>query len=203
MSDNLIKQITTDDLRRMGDQEGLILQGCGGLAQEWVDGINELLTGAGILLDSSKFETVSTFQQDGLTCLLFPFEDVKLDMGRLAMWRLQTHDQFGGTWLSDYVPNRLGGFVSEKQQQERFKPDCPLIGQNGNIFNLVGIAAATLRENGMDAEAKEMTERIMGGGCHSYENALAILTEYVQPTDILTESHKKSTRKKGRNAHER
>jgi hypothetical protein len=27
------------------------------------------------------------------------------------MWRLHTHEQFGGTWLSDYVPNRLGGFV--------------------------------------------------------------------------------------------
>ena len=31
---------------------------------------------------------------------MFPFEDVQL-----AMWRLQTYDQFGGTWLSDYVPN--------------------------------------------------------------------------------------------------
>ena len=29
--------------------------------------------------------------------MLFPFEDVKLDIGKLAMWRLQTHDTFGGT----------------------------------------------------------------------------------------------------------
>ena len=29
------------------------------------------------------------------------------------------------------------------------KPDCPLIGQNGNIFNLAGIASRTLKENGM------------------------------------------------------
>ena len=28
-------QITTDELRRMTNQEGLILQGCGGDAQEW------------------------------------------------------------------------------------------------------------------------------------------------------------------------
>ena len=27
----------------MGDQEGLVLQGCGGDLQEWVDGINEIL----------------------------------------------------------------------------------------------------------------------------------------------------------------
>lgn len=26
------------------------------------------------------------------------------------MWRIKTHEQFGGTWLSDYVPNKLGEF---------------------------------------------------------------------------------------------
>ena len=76
MSDNHIKEITTDDLRRMGDQEGLILQGCGGLAQEWVDGINGLFTEAGILLNGNVFkaENVSIFQHGGLTNMLFPFE---------------------------------------------------------------------------------------------------------------------------------
>ena len=44
MSDNTVRQITTDDLRHMEDKEGLILQGCGGDPQEWVDGINDLLT---------------------------------------------------------------------------------------------------------------------------------------------------------------
>ena len=78
MSDNPITQISTDDLRTMSDKEGLVLQGCGGPLQEWVDGINDLLTEAGILRDGSRFETVSTFRHDGLTCLLFPFENVKL-----------------------------------------------------------------------------------------------------------------------------
>ena len=45
----MMRDITTDELRRMDDSEGLILQGCGGDPQEWVDGINELLTDAGIL----------------------------------------------------------------------------------------------------------------------------------------------------------
>ena len=37
------------------------------------------------------------------------------------MWRLKTHEMFGGTWLSDYVPNRLGGFnqSSFEKQVER------------------------------------------------------------------------------------
>ncbi len=116
MSDNRILQITADDLRRMDGQEGLILQGCGGDPQEWVDGINGLLTEAEILQNGSvwKAGAVYCFQHDGLTNLLFPFEGMDLDMGRLAMWRLQTHDQFGGTWLSDFVPNRLGGFEKEQ-----------------------------------------------------------------------------------------
>ena len=53
------------------------------------------------------------FEYDGLTCLLYPFEGVKLDVGKLAMWRIQTHATFGGTWLSDFVPNRLDGFIPE------------------------------------------------------------------------------------------
>ena len=42
-------------------------------------------------------------------------------------------------WLSDYVPNRLGGFIEEQPAQEQKKPDCPLIGQDSNIYNLMGI----------------------------------------------------------------
>ncbi len=150
-----INTITTDDLRRMEGKDGLILQGCGGDLKEWVDGINEMFTEAGILKDGSKFEDVSTFQYGDLTCLLYPFEDIKLDIGKLAVWRLQTHDTFGGTWLSDFVPNRLGGFIGEPSPEPE-KPDCALIGQDGNIFNLVGIAARTLREHDLKDQAKEI-----------------------------------------------
>ena len=113
-----IKHITTDDLRRMENAEELIIQGCGGDLQEWVDGINGMLTEEGILRDGSKFTDCSSFEHDGLTCLLFPFEGVNVDVGRLAIWRLKTHDAFGGTWLSDYVPNRLGGFEETAEIEE-------------------------------------------------------------------------------------
>lgn len=108
-----INAITTDALRRMSDSEGLILQGCGGDLQEWLDGINEMFTENGILKDGTKFQNISSFENEGLTCLFYPFEGVSLDIGKLAMWRLQTHATFGGTWLSDFVPNRLGGFIPE------------------------------------------------------------------------------------------
>lgn len=173
-----IRSVSLHDLRKMNDSEGLILQGCGGDLQEWVNGINDMLTESGILQNESRFEKAYSFHNEDLTCLLFPFDDVQLDIGKLAMWRLQTHEQFGGTWLSDYVPNRLGGFVSENEQAQK-KPECPLIGQDGNIFNLMGIASKTLKRNDMAEESKEMCSRVTSSG--SYEEALGIIMEYVEP----------------------
>jgi len=147
-----IQHISSDDLRRMPDKEGLVIMGCGGDPQEWVDGINGMLAEDGILRDGVRFENVSVFEHKGLTCLLFHFDNVKLDVGRLAMWRLRTHEHFGGTWLSDFVPNRLGGYLREKT-------DCPLIGKDGSISGLAGIAARVLWENGMEYQAQEMKKQ--------------------------------------------
>lgn len=177
-----IQKISTEQLRCMGDREGLVLQGCGGDPQEWLDGINQILTKEGILKKGAGFEEAYTFEHGGLTCLLFPFkEGLQIDTGKLAMWRLQTHPHFGGTWLSDYVPNRLGGFV-QKQEQESVKPDCPLIGRDGNIYNLLGIAGQTLREHGMEQQATEMFNRITQ--CQSYDSALSIIGDYVNITSV-------------------
>ncbi len=169
-----IREISVDKLRRMEDQEGLIIQGCGGDLQEWVDGINEILTEEGILKKGTKFEDVYSFQRGEVTCLLFPFkDDVPLDVGKLAMWRLQTYQAFGSTWLSDYVPNELGGFLPQK-------PDCSLKCCDGNIFNIMGKASQTLRAHRMKEEAQEMRDRVMQSG--SYGAALRIIGEYVNIT---------------------
>ncbi|MBD5152808.1 MAG: hypothetical protein HDT16_10205 [Oscillibacter sp.] len=199
MSDRTISQITTEDLREMSDQEGLVLQGCGGDLQEWVNGINGLLTDAGILLDGSRFENVSTFRHGKVTNLLFPFEGVKLDMGKLAMWRLQTHGRFGGTWLSDYVPNRLGGF--KKKQAPPQKPKMELLGRDGNIFSLMGDASQLLQRAGMAEQNKEMIERVTS--CGDYYKALSIISEYVE-TELSPPSNKpQKSKKKEKRSHER
>ena len=175
-----INHIETEDLRRMEGKGGLILQGCGGELQEWLDGINEMFTEAGILKNGAKFQDIFAFEYNDSPCLLYPFEGVDLEIGKLAMWRLQTHETFGGTWLSDFVPNRLGGFIGEPAPEPE-KPDCALIGQDGNIFNLVGIAERTLREHGLTDQAKEMKDRVFASG--SYGEALCIIGEYVNITD--------------------
>ena len=71
------------------------------------------------------------------------------------------------------------------------KPDCPLIGADGNIFNLLGIASRTLREHGLKEQAKEMSDRVFVSG--SYGEALCIIGEYVNITDSKLE-HKNSLR---------
>lgn len=60
---------------------------------------------------------------------------------------------------------------------ERKKPKCKLVGSNGNIFNLLGIAGRALKANGMKDEADEMYKRVTSSG--SYYEALGIICEYV------------------------
>jgi hypothetical protein len=177
----LMKHITVNEVRQMSGMEGLVLQGCGGDLNEWVDGINGLLTEAGILKNGDTFKDVYAFSHDGHTNLLFNMADVDLDGGRLAMWRLQTNEQFSGTWLSDYRVNKLGIGVDERPAQNK-KPDCALIGQDGNIFVLMGIASRTLKAHGLGDQAKEMSDRITSSG--SYTEALGIIGEYVNITSV-------------------
>ena len=72
-----IKKIDKNELRGYEGKEGLILQGCGGNPQEWVDGINDLFTKEGILFDGTKFgdDNCAVFENNGLTCLLYEFND--------------------------------------------------------------------------------------------------------------------------------
>ena len=66
--------------------------------------------------------------------------------------------------------------------EEQQKPPCPLIGADGNVFSLIGLATRTLKDNGMADAAKEMRTRIMDSG--SYDMALGIIMEYVEPVGI-------------------
>ncbi len=58
------------------------------------------------------------------------------------------------------------------------KPKCKMIGADGNVFNLIGIASKALKKSGMSEEAKEMQTRVMS--CGSYNDALCIMMEYVE-----------------------
>ena len=131
--ESLLNKITQDELRQMRGKEGIILMGCGEPLDEWEEGINEWLTEEGILQEGTRFTDISSFKYRDLTCLLFPMtDDVKLNTGKLAVWRVKTHEVFGSTWLSDFQVNQLGmeefqaeGDVSspkEAKEQDSPKP---------------------------------------------------------------------------------
>ena len=58
------------------------------------------------------------------------------------------------------------------------KPKMQLIGQDGNIFAIMGRASRLLKSSGQGDKAKEMRDRVMS--CDSYQKALSIVSEYVE-----------------------
>jgi len=107
-------------------------------------------------------------------------------------------DQFAGLVsqaLSKEEPSAMEEECEKSDRNNRAEqtefpalPDCPLVGADGNVFNLMGIAARTLKENYRPEAAKEMRERVTS--CGSYDEALAIMMEYVNPVsaDEMDES---------------
>ena len=67
-----------------------------------------------------------------------------------------------------------------EEQKEFKKVKAPIIGADGNVFNLIGICRKELIRAGFNDKAKEMTNRVTSSG--SYDEALAIMLEYVIPT---------------------
>lgn len=126
---DIAKPISIDELRRMKGREGLVLIGCGGDSREWVRGINDMFTRQGILLNGTKFHDCVLFDYNGHACILYPFhEDVDLNIGRLAVWRLQNYKNYGGTWLSDFLVNQLGEESEDLDDRpEEDKDECPAI----------------------------------------------------------------------------
>ena len=58
------------------------------------------------------------------------------------------------------------------------KPKMQLIGQDGNIFAIMGRASRLLKNSGQGEKAKEMRDRVMS--CDNYQKALNIISEYVE-----------------------
>jgi hypothetical protein len=60
---------------------------------------------------------------------------------------------------------------------EKIEPKVKLVGEDGNVFNLLGICVRALKKVGQHEEAKELQKRVFG--CGSYDEALVIMMEYI------------------------
>ena len=59
------------------------------------------------------------------------------------------------------------------------KPRVKLVGENGNVFNLMAICSRALKQAGMPEKASEMVNKITGEA-ESYDEALAIMMDYCE-----------------------
>lgn len=57
------------------------------------------------------------------------------------------------------------------------KPKCKLVGQDGNVFNVIGLVAKSLRKAGQTQQEKEFTRKAFT--CKSYDEVLRLAFEYV------------------------
>ena len=57
------------------------------------------------------------------------------------------------------------------------KPKCKLVGQDGNVFNIIGIVSRTLKRAGQRDKANEFVEKARQS--RSYDSVLQLCFQYV------------------------
>ena len=101
----------------------------------------------------------------------FEQRDIRVDDGTLAVHFWQDHD----FELKRDVPDMT---EFNKLLNRPKKPKMQLIGQDSNIFAIMGRASRLLKDIGQRDKAKEMCDRVTAS--QSYSEALNIVSEYVE-----------------------
>ena len=81
--------------------------------------------------------------------------------------------------------------MQQESATREIRPKMKLIGQDGNIFAIMGRASRLLKNAGQRDKAKEMCSRVMAS--KSYDAALTIVSEYVE-TELTPKTRNKPNR---------
>ena len=111
----------------------------------------------------------------------FEQRDIRVDDGTLAVHFWQ-EDGF------EMTPERE---MQQESATREIRPKMKLIGQDGNIFAIMGRASRLLKNAGQSDKAKQMCNRVMAS--KSYNAALAIVSEYVE-TELTPKTRNKPNR---------
>ena len=111
----------------------------------------------------------------------FEQRDIRVEDGTLAVHFWQ-EDGFKMTPSFEKIQDHM---------QMTQRPKMQLIGQDGNIFAIMGRASRLLKNAGQRDKAKEMCNRVMAS--KSYNAALAIVSEYVE-TELTPKTRNKPNR---------
>lgn len=109
------KESYKDIIKTISKREGLVLCGTGGELQEWVDGVTKYLYDERAIKSNNPdeiwdrvivFDTTSAKPLRTDMLMLFPENSKMIDIGRMAIVRLQMNNEITRTsWLSDYIVN--------------------------------------------------------------------------------------------------
>ena len=111
----------------------------------------------------------------------FEQRDIRVEDGTLAVHFWQDHD----FELKRDVPD-----MTEFNKLPQ-RPKMKLLGEDGNIFAIMGRASLLLKNAGQSDKAKEMCNRVMS--CDSYHKALNVISEYVE-TELTPKTRNKPNR---------
>jgi hypothetical protein len=100
----MIEESTFEQFKEISkEDEYLVLLGCGGDLMEWVTGVAQILREENIALPGFEItKALKVTTTGGRTDLMLIFDFNKVDIGKLAIWRIGFGDC---SWLSDYVVN--------------------------------------------------------------------------------------------------
>ena len=137
-----ITKITLDELREMTETNGFILQNCVGDPQKRVDAINETLTEKGVLRNGEVFVNVPMLTHNGATNLLFFMDGLSASSADITAWVHETRSTVEGMMLNDFREKMFG--IPVPVSEQRSKPECPIIGADGNYSETVIIPTLEL-----------------------------------------------------------
>ena len=98
----------------------------------------------------------------------FEQRDIRVEEGTLAVH----------FWQEDGFKMTPTFEKTQEQVQMTQRPKMKLLGEDGNIFAIMGRASLLLKNAGQSDKAKEMCNRVMS--CDSYHKALNVISEYVE-----------------------
>ena len=61
------------------------------------------------------------------------------------------------------------------------KPICKLSGEDGNVYNIIGLVQKSLKSAGMPDESTEFSHKALND-CHSYDEVIQLAMEYCKVT---------------------
>jgi hypothetical protein len=174
------------------DNFSIVVLGAGAPLEEWVNGINGELKESSITDATNCFTRAYTLSDNvlgakGRCDLVLVFDPaVKLDMGKMALWRVGWNGCIG--WTDDFIANHGAdyGYASavdseeddteEDESETTSKPFVQLSGEDGNVFSIIGRTAESLRKAGLPYKAKEFVDEAMNSD--SYDEVLRLAMEY-------------------------